>query len=314
MAEYARTTNPEPTISRSDVAATATRRSRVTAAAIALAIALTPFAFAADSQAKALRKGDHGPRVAKLQRLLGIPADGAFGNGTVRAVKRFQKRHGLTVDGLAGDSTIRALKRVRANRLARNGGKARVQRLQRALGIGADGVFGPGTEGAVKAFQRSNGLTADGVVGPATWRALGLGRLSGPALKRRKAPSPVRGGSDSDAKVRAMIAAANRIARLPYLYGGGHASFRSSGYDCSGSVSYVLHAAGLLRVPRTSGGFMNYGRPGRGRRVTIYAHGGHVFMTIDGRRFDTSGMDDGTRWDRRARAASGYVIRHPAGL
>ena len=112
-----------------------------------------------------------------------------------------------------------------------------------------------------------------------------------------------------------MISAGNRIATLPYVYGGGHGSFRSSGYDCSGSVSYVLHAAGLLSVPRDSGQLESYGQPGRGRWVTIYANAGHAFMTIGHRRFDTSGLSQsGSRWSHEMRSASGYVLRHPAGL
>ena len=75
-----------------------------------------------------------------------------------------------------------------------------------------------------------------------------------------------------------MIAAGNRIAHKPYKYGGGHGSFRDSGYDCSGSVSYALHGGGLLKVPRDSGGFTSYGRPGRGKHITIYANSGHVYM------------------------------------
>ena len=84
------------------------------------------------------------------------------------------------------------------------------------------------------------------------------------------------------------------------------------------AVWQLLHGAGLLNRTRTSGGFMSYGSPGRGRWITIYANSGHVFMTIRTRsgirRYDTSGMDDGTRWDRRSRSASGYVVRHPPGL
>jgi cell wall-associated NlpC family hydrolase len=111
------------------------------------------------------------------------------------------------------------------------------------------------------------------------------------------------------------IAAGNRIATLPYTYGGGHGSFVASGYDCSGSVSYVLHGAGLLSTPMDSSQLMAYGEPGPGRRITIYANPGHAFMVIDGRRFDTSGRDaTGSRWQPSMRGTAGYVVRHPAGL
>ena len=115
--------------------------------------------------------------------------------------------------------------------------------------------------------------------------------------------------------MRRVVAAGNRIAYKPYKYGGGHGSFRDSGYDCSGSVSYALHGGGLLGRPRASGGFTSYGRPGRGRRITIYANSGHVYMVIDGRRFDTSARRiSGSRWTSRQRSSAGYVARHPAGL
>ena len=87
------------------------------------------------------------------------------------------------------------------------------------------------------------------------------------------------------------------------------------GYDCSGSVSYALHGGGLLRTPRDSGGFTGYGRPGRGKHITIYANSGHVYMTVNGRRFDTSARRiSGSRWTTRPRSSAGYVVRHPAGL
>lgn len=86
--------------------------------------------------------------------------------------------------------------------------------------------------------------------------------------------------------------AGNRIATRPYVWGGGHGSFKATGYDCSGSVSYVLHGAGLLDAPLASGGLATYGEPGPGKHVTIYANGGHVFMTINGRRYDTSAMSE----------------------
>jgi hypothetical protein len=116
-------------------------------------------------------------------------------------------------------------------------------------------------------------------------------------------------------QVVAAIAAANRINRKPYRYGGGHARFRDSGYDCSGTVSYVLHAAGYLRRPRASGDLMRFGRRGRGQWITVYANGGHAYMVIAGLRFDTSGPGpSGPRWRAQKRSSRGYVVRHPAGL
>jgi peptidoglycan hydrolase CwlO-like protein len=117
------------------------------------------------------------------------------------------------------------------------------------------------------------------------------------------------------AAVREMIAAGNAIATLPYIWGGGHASFQAAGYDCSGSVSYVLAAAGLLSAPETSDEFMSYGDPGPGQWVTIYATDGHVWMTIAGWRFDTVALaEDGTRWSQGGGEFGGYVERHPPGL
>jgi hypothetical protein len=112
-----------------------------------------------------------------------------------------------------------------------------------------------------------------------------------------------------------MIAAANSIATLPYIWGGGHGSFSSPGYDCSGSVSYVLHAAGLLSVPQTSGSLESFGVPGPGKFVTIYANSGHAWMTIDGRRFDTIALQEtGSRWSDEMMSTDGYVAVHPQGL
>jgi hypothetical protein len=115
--------------------------------------------------------------------------------------------------------------------------------------------------------------------------------------------------------VRRVIAAGNRIAGMPYKYGGGHGQWNDTGYDCSGSVSYALHGGGLLDSALTSGDFMSWGKPGHGRWITIYAAPGHVYMVVNGRRFDTSGQDaSGSRWQNNDRSASGYTIRHPAGL
>jgi peptidoglycan hydrolase CwlO-like protein len=115
--------------------------------------------------------------------------------------------------------------------------------------------------------------------------------------------------------VRQVIAAGNAIATLPYIWGGGHGSFQAAGYDCSGSVSYALAAAGLLSAPLTSTGFMSYGDPGPGRWITIYATDGHAWMEVAGWRFDTVALaETGTRWAQGGGEFAGFVERHPPGL
>jgi cell wall-associated NlpC family hydrolase len=116
--------------------------------------------------------------------------------------------------------------------------------------------------------------------------------------------------------VRRIIAGGNAIAKFPYVWGGGHGSFVDSGYDCSGSVSYALAAAGLLDAPMVSGQFAEWGEPGPGKWVTIYANAGHMFMYVAGLRFDTSFRDGpfGSRWQTAPRSLKGFAVRHPPGL
>jgi hypothetical protein len=118
------------------------------------------------------------------------------------------------------------------------------------------------------------------------------------------------------AQVRDAILAANRIVDKPYRYGGGHgAGFEHAGYDCSGTVSYALHGAALLGVPRDSGGLTTFGADGPGRWITVYANAGHAYVVIAGLRLDTSGAgEEGPRWRPEPRSAGGYVVRHPQGL
>jgi hypothetical protein len=113
-----------------------------------------------------------------------------------------------------------------------------------------------------------------------------------------------------------IISGGNAIAKFPYVYGGGHASFVDQAYDCSASVSYALAAAGLLDAPIVSGALARWGRPGPGRWVTIYANAGHVFMYVAGLRFDTSGRSGplGSRWQTAPRSLAGFTVRHPPGL
>jgi cell wall-associated NlpC family hydrolase len=116
-------------------------------------------------------------------------------------------------------------------------------------------------------------------------------------------------------QVRAIIEAGNVIARSPYKWGGGHGKWQDTGYDCSGSVSYALAAAGLLNGPLASGPLKKWGKPGRGKWVTIYTNPGHVFLVVAGVRFDTSARGvTGSRFSNDMRSTAGYVARHPEGL
>ncbi len=124
---------------------------------------------------------------------------------------------------------------------------------------------------------------------------------------------------DAPQAVQEMIWAANQIIGKPYVYGGGHGSFKSYGYDCSGTVSYALHGADLIKTPMDSSEMMGWGGKGVGRWVTIFANGGHAYMTVAGLRLDTSPVDDpsdqnGPRWRPLRPENAGFVMRHPEGL
>lgn len=115
--------------------------------------------------------------------------------------------------------------------------------------------------------------------------------------------------------VKRAIAAGNRLQRMPYKWGGGHAKQNDSGYDCSGTVSYVLREAGLLKGSMPSSGYFSYGKKGEGDWITVYTRKGHVFMTVAGLRLDTGGPGGrtGPRWKPQTRAGKGHVMRHPSG-
>jgi hypothetical protein len=122
--------------------------------------------------------------------------------------------------------------------------------------------------------------------------------------------------ADAPKKVKQIIAAGNKIAFKPYIYGGGHRSWRSRGYDCSGSVSYALRGAKLLKAPLASGDFMDWGAAGVGSWVTLYTKSSHIYMVVAGLRFDTSGRSGnrGTRWQAVMRPSKSFTVRHPVGL
>lgn len=150
--------------------------------------------------------------------------------------------------------------------------------------------------------------------------ALGLGPAAGAAVPEATLTPGGRAIAPAAAPpaVEAMIEAANRIRKRPYHWGGGHRDWNARGYDCSGSVSYVLHAAGLLESPLDSTGFMRWGGGGAGSWVRIYANRDHVFMVIAGLRWDTSYTEDGDRsgpgWSAQMRETGGFRLRHPLGL
>ena len=139
---------------------------------------------------------------------------------------------------------------------------------------------------------------------------------------------------DAPARVKRAIGAANLIVRKPYVYGGGHkpyvkrtlamiAANLARGYDCSGTVSFALFGGRFLKSPLDSGGFMSWGRPGKGRWITVYTNPGHAYVVIGGLRLDTSGGDRlapeeartgrGPRWRRYNRSPLGFTARHPNG-
>ena len=123
---------------------------------------------------------------------------------------------------------------------------------------------------------------------------------------------------DAPTAVQEVIAAGNEIARLPYVWGGGHTTYEDTGYDCSGSISYVFGAAGLLSHSVTSGELENWGDPGPGKWITVFANAGHTFMYIAGLRFDTVALaETGSRWSNRSADEpdlSTFSVRHPPGL
>ena len=217
------------------------------------------------------------------------------------------------------------------DRTLRKGSHGRdVRALQRALtrlgqSTAVDGSFGPATRRSVRRYERAEALRRDGVVSRPQGRGMRV-RLRGLRAADPPAAPVARATLDADGRnatapaeappeVHEAIAAANRITDKPYRYGGGHRRFEDGGYDCSGAVSYVLNGAGLLARTMDSTGFMRYGSRGRGRWISVYAHGGHAYVVIAGLRFDTSGRGErGPRWRPEPRSGRGYRVRHPEGL
>ena len=215
---------------------------------------------------------------------------------------------------------------------------ADVKRLQRYLGsaghrVARDGEFGPRTLRALRATERELELRVDGVATRSEQRrirlAVRVASTGGAAYTPPPPPEQVVPGEDGKVNgdgfavpprsapkaIKEVIAAGNEIAKTPYKWGGGHARWDDTGYDCSGSVSFALHAAGLLDSPLVSGTFAHWGDRGRGNWITIYANADHVYMVVAGMRFDTSARSQtGSRWTMEQRPSDGFSVTHPPGL
>ena len=244
-------------------------------AAVAALVVMPAEASAAAYGSRALREGARGGDVAKLQRYLG------------------EAGHRVARDGEFGPRTRRALRATEAELELRADGIATV-REQRALRLA---VNDPGNGGAAYVKPPPREAVVPGAKGSVTADGFAVPPKSAPAV------------------VKHVIAAGNTIATTPYKWGGGHARWDDTGYDCSGSVSYALHGAGLLGSPLVSGDLAHWGARGPGRWITIYANADHVYMVVAGMRFDTSARSrTGSRWTMEERSSDGFSVTHPKGL
>jgi peptidoglycan hydrolase-like protein with peptidoglycan-binding domain len=273
--------------------------------------------------------------VKRFQRASRLKPSGTVDRKTVAALKRALRGSSANVNGGYDpdnpDTSHHSLgDRIPVKR-GMSGHDIRVLQdfLTRAgFKVSVDGEFGASTEKAVKKFETAQTRTIDGMMDAADIDALrtlaGEDDPGAGTMPTQLAPGDTAQiGSDGLAiapasappQVQAIIAAGNQIASKPYKYGGGHGKWDDSGYDCSGSVSYALHGAGLLDDAMPSGDFTDWGDPGPGQWVTLYAKSSHMFMVVAGIRFDTSGRTkNGTRWQADMRSTSGYTAVHPPGL
>ena len=224
----------------------------------------------------------------------------------VRVLQDFLTRWGVrtSIDGLYGPVTtrrVRVWETLAARAVDGRMSLADAAELRRAVEAGEH-------RPAPAEMVPTEAASTDAVVPVATATAVPSGRRvagSVGAVAPESAPEAVK----------LIIAAGNQIHDLPYKYGGGHGVWTDTGYDCSGSMSFAFHGAGMLDEALDSTGFMSWGDPGEGQWITTYANPGHSYMIVAGLRFDTCGRAaDNSRWHASMRPTSGYTVRHPPGL
>jgi cell wall-associated NlpC family hydrolase len=282
--------------------------------------------------------------------------DGVFGAATYHCLRWFERSTGLPVDGVASVSVLADIRvgltqRETGGALERSPGVA-VASPTTAAGAGGGSVgaaanaitTGGASVGSAPGITTTPGVTTPGAATPGVTTSTGTttagtttagtttaGTTPAGTIPTATPPLPAappaqvtlsaaglaQAPAGAPLAVQQIIAAGNQIATTPYLYGGGHQSWTSpGGYDCSGSVSYVLHAAGLLASPLVSGALASWGTAGVGTWVTIYANAQHVWMMVAGLRFDTGGLQStpASRWQAAAVSTTGYAVTHPPGL
>ena len=264
---------------------------RVALSAVVVACGLPSIAGARSLGSRTLHKGSSGSDVRALQGLLTeagyrTSADGMFGRGTARNVRAWESDAARKVDGRVTPPDARALRTDAAAASSDRPDEDPVDDEPIADDDQAAAESNPGGASYVQVSKAT--LNEDGT-----------------------ATAP----ADAPQEVKDIIAAGNKIFDKPYRYGGGHGRWKDTGYDCSGSVSFALHGAGLLEQPLDSTGLESFGSAGPGMWVTIYGNAGHAYMVVAGLRFDTSGATDrASRWSDEMRSSSGYTARHPSGL
>jgi peptidoglycan hydrolase-like protein with peptidoglycan-binding domain len=281
---------------------------------------------------RALSVGMRGPDVRTLQVDLTMSGfvttpTAYFSRGTRNHVISFQRRYGLAADGVVGSLTAGRLVAVAKAKSSKGNIVSAATAGSGAAGLSSTTTTSSTTSKPSSAKTKSTTTTTT----TSTTSTTTTSSNGGAGMGQSPNGTPVENATivgglavpppNAPPAIAELIAAANRIAFLPYIYGGGHADYQGnpvaldSGYDCSGSVSFALHGAGMLSEPLDSTEFETWGSPGAGSWITLWANGGHVYMNVAGLYFDTAAQgysNNNDRWSTtRISPASGFVEVHP---